>query len=231
MPEPPGGGSTFGGLPRWVLYAGGGVVVVGGYLFYRARRNAQATSQSTSGYTSGAQAGAYGSALPGAGALQPILINNNPSTGNSPSGPPSPPVWFKYGGGQLQEFQDIGGQLVHRWTDVTGNFKSETLGQGITGNVQVVQGSFNNPMRIDVFAPSAGGQELHAFYWPGIKGRGPSGWSSELLPSAGGAGTGTSVNPTGGATTVGAGIPNYPPASQALTQQQISNLVTAGKTT
>lgn len=96
--EPPGGGGTFSNLPPWVKYAGGAVLVVGGFLFYRARKNAQAAanqSSTQSGLTSGAQAGAYGSPLPGSGMLQPILIQQPISatiTGTDGSTTPTTPT-------------------------------------------------------------------------------------------------------------------------------------------
>lgn|SRR5215469_2369384 len=217
MAEIPGGGGSnlFKDLPRWAWYVGGGVVVIGGFLFYRARKQAQAAQQSssTSGYTSGAQAGAYGSPLPGAGALMPIFLNpGGSSQGSSATSNVGQPTWFNYpaqngvpGSGQLQEFQNIGGQLVHRWTDVTGKFQSEVLGSGLTPNsqIQVQQGAFGSPLRIDVFAPTTSGQELHAFYWPGIQGTGPSGWSSELLQAGGAGGQGTPLPAVVGAGTPG----------------------------
>lgn len=83
---PPGGGGTFKGMPKWVWFAGGGVLLVGGFFYYRARKNAQAAqAANTSGYTGGAQAGAYGSPLPGAGVLDPILLQQ-PISVNIPGG-------------------------------------------------------------------------------------------------------------------------------------------------
>jgi hypothetical protein len=181
--EPPGGGGTFKGMPKWVWYAGGGVAVIAFYLMYRARKQSAASqqSQSGSGYTSGAQAGAYGTPLPGAGVLEPIIINpaqstgsNNPQPTNSgyqslkiqgQSGPLSQQQWASLAS-QPQDVQQYlralstQTQQTGGWTSVPSGFQGLPPGATLTasgpGFMTYIPPGSSSPITVPLPAASPG---------------------------------------------------------------------------
>ena len=129
------------------------------------------------------------------------LVQCAPSTTTPPPPPAAtgnsgPITQFPYlNGTQLQEYYvNSAGQLIHRWTGVTGNWAQEILGSGLTPNSQVTatQGDFGNANRIDISAPTTGGGMFHGWYTP-QQGR----WGSEVVgrPPSGG----VTNNPIGAA--------------------------------
>lgn len=127
--------------------------------------------------------GQFGSA-PGApfqGLVQcPQTTTNPPPTQPTPGGPNTSDIQFNYANDtQIQQFANVGGQLVHRWTGIQGGpqWASEILGTGLApgANLAYTLNSFGQQGRIDVTGQNQDNSTTHLWYVPG------KGWAKEIL--------------------------------------------------